>query len=132
MAGVAAEDVDLVLLATSTPDDIFGSACTVYTTPPSRWPQRVACAGSHRRNTIHHSMPHMPLALHACIPCRNGMNTHHPSSVSACALVDGAEPAVGALGRFCNQLWASHRAVYGHYRAVYAHLPSTLVTPTRQ
>jgi len=29
MAGVAAEDVDLVLLATSTPDDIFGSACTI-------------------------------------------------------------------------------------------------------
>eukprot|EP00877_Chromochloris_zofingiensis_P011180 jgi/Chrzof1/6315/Cz18g03070.t1_KAS3[v5.2] len=29
MAGVAAEEIDLVLLATSTPDDAFGSACQV-------------------------------------------------------------------------------------------------------
>lgn len=29
MAGVAAEDVDLVILATSSPDDLFGSACQV-------------------------------------------------------------------------------------------------------
>jgi 3-oxoacyl-[acyl-carrier-protein] synthase-3 len=29
MAGVDAKDVDLVLLATSSPDDVFGSACTV-------------------------------------------------------------------------------------------------------
>jgi len=29
MAGVDAADVDLVLLATSSPDDVFGSACTV-------------------------------------------------------------------------------------------------------
>jgi 3-oxoacyl-[acyl-carrier-protein] synthase III len=29
MAGVAAEDVDLVILATSSPDDLFGSACAV-------------------------------------------------------------------------------------------------------
>lgn len=28
-SGVAPEDVDLVLVATSTPDDIFGSACQV-------------------------------------------------------------------------------------------------------
>ncbi|GLC38765.1 hypothetical protein PLESTB_001451800 [Pleodorina starrii] len=29
MAGIAAEDVDLVLFATSSPDDVFGSACQV-------------------------------------------------------------------------------------------------------
>ena len=29
MAGIDAKDLDLVLLATSSPDDIFGSACTV-------------------------------------------------------------------------------------------------------
>lgn len=29
MAGVAAGDIDLILLATSTPDDAFGSACQV-------------------------------------------------------------------------------------------------------
>ena len=29
MAGINAEDLDLILLATSSPDDIFGSACTV-------------------------------------------------------------------------------------------------------
>ena len=29
MAGVAAADVDMILLATSTPDDAFGSACQV-------------------------------------------------------------------------------------------------------
>ena len=29
MAGVDAADIDLVLLATSTPDDAFGSACSV-------------------------------------------------------------------------------------------------------
>jgi 3-oxoacyl-[acyl-carrier-protein] synthase-3 len=29
MAGVAAEDVDLIILATSSPDDLFGSACAV-------------------------------------------------------------------------------------------------------
>ena len=29
MAGVKAEDLDLILLATSSPDDLFGSACTV-------------------------------------------------------------------------------------------------------
>lgn len=29
MAGVAAEDVSIVLMATSTPDDAFGSACQV-------------------------------------------------------------------------------------------------------
>ncbi len=29
MAGVAAADVDLVLFATSSPDDLFGSACQV-------------------------------------------------------------------------------------------------------
>ena len=28
-AGVAAEDLDLILLSTSSPDDLFGSACTV-------------------------------------------------------------------------------------------------------
>ena len=27
MAGVAAKDVDLIILATSSPDDLFGSAC---------------------------------------------------------------------------------------------------------
>lgn len=27
MAGIAAEDVDLIILATSSPDDLFGSAC---------------------------------------------------------------------------------------------------------
>ena len=27
MAGLAAEDVDLIILATSSPDDLFGSAC---------------------------------------------------------------------------------------------------------
>jgi 3-oxoacyl-[acyl-carrier-protein] synthase-3 len=32
MAGVAAEDVDMVVLATSTPDDAFGSACQVCST----------------------------------------------------------------------------------------------------
>lgn len=31
MAGVKAEDLDLIILATSSPDDIFGSACTVRT-----------------------------------------------------------------------------------------------------
>jgi 3-oxoacyl-[acyl-carrier-protein] synthase-3 len=30
MAGVLPEDVDMILLATSTPDDAFGSACQVY------------------------------------------------------------------------------------------------------
>ena len=29
MAGVNAEDIDLILLSTSSPDDLFGSACTV-------------------------------------------------------------------------------------------------------
>jgi 3-oxoacyl-[acyl-carrier-protein] synthase III len=29
MAGVAAEDIDMVLLATSTPDDLYGSACLI-------------------------------------------------------------------------------------------------------
>ncbi|KAL3131473.1 hypothetical protein ABBQ38_007780 [Trebouxia sp. C0009 RCD-2024] len=29
MAGIAAEDVDLIILATSSPDDLFGSACKV-------------------------------------------------------------------------------------------------------
>lgn len=29
MAGIAAEDVDIVMLSTSTPDDTFGSACQV-------------------------------------------------------------------------------------------------------
>ena len=29
MAGVAPEDVDMILLATSSPDDLFGSACQV-------------------------------------------------------------------------------------------------------
>ena len=27
MAGIAAKDVDLIILATSSPDDLFGSAC---------------------------------------------------------------------------------------------------------
>ena len=31
MAGVKAEDLDLIILATSSPDDLFGSACTVRT-----------------------------------------------------------------------------------------------------
>lgn len=31
MAGVAAADVDLIILATSSPDDLFGSACAVQT-----------------------------------------------------------------------------------------------------
>lgn len=30
MAGVQAEDLDLIILATSSPDDLFGSACTVW------------------------------------------------------------------------------------------------------
>ena len=30
MAGVAAEEVDLIILATSSPDDLFGSACQVH------------------------------------------------------------------------------------------------------
>jgi 3-oxoacyl-[acyl-carrier-protein] synthase-3 len=29
MAGVSAEEVDMIVLATSTPDDAFGSACQV-------------------------------------------------------------------------------------------------------
>lgn len=29
MAGIAAADVDLIILATSSPDDLFGSACQV-------------------------------------------------------------------------------------------------------
>ena len=29
MAGIKAEDVDLIILATSSPDDLFGSACRV-------------------------------------------------------------------------------------------------------
>ena len=29
MAGIAAEEVDLIILATSSPDDLFGSACQV-------------------------------------------------------------------------------------------------------
>ena len=29
MAGVAPEDVDMILMATSSPDDLFGSACQV-------------------------------------------------------------------------------------------------------
>ena len=29
MAGIAAEDVDLIIMATSSPDDVFGSACAV-------------------------------------------------------------------------------------------------------
>ena len=52
MAGVAAEDVDLVLLATSTPDDIFGSACTVRNPAPPQGRDGVARASqptSHRR-----------------------------------------------------------------------------------
>lgn len=33
MAGVTAADIDMVLLATSTPDDLFGSACHVRPDP---------------------------------------------------------------------------------------------------
>jgi 3-oxoacyl-[acyl-carrier-protein] synthase-3 len=40
MAGIAAEDVSIVLVATSTPDDAFGSACQV------RNPVTHICAGS--------------------------------------------------------------------------------------
>ena len=29
MAGISAEEVDLIILATSSPDDLFGSACRV-------------------------------------------------------------------------------------------------------
>lgn len=29
MAGIAAADVDLIVLSTSSPDDLFGSACQV-------------------------------------------------------------------------------------------------------
>ena len=29
MAGVDASEIDLIILCTSTPDDLFGSACTV-------------------------------------------------------------------------------------------------------
>lgn len=29
MAGVAPQDVDLIIMATSSPDDLFGSACQV-------------------------------------------------------------------------------------------------------
>ncbi len=36
MAGVSAADIDVVLLATSTPDDLFGSACQVCTGCPSQ------------------------------------------------------------------------------------------------
>lgn len=35
MAGIAAEDVNIVVMATSTPDDAFGSACQVRT--PDKW-----------------------------------------------------------------------------------------------
>lgn len=31
MAGVAAEDIDMIILASSSPDDLFGSGCSVYT-----------------------------------------------------------------------------------------------------
>lgn len=34
MAGVAAEEVDLIILATSSPDDLFGSACQVRHATP--------------------------------------------------------------------------------------------------
>ncbi len=30
MAGLSAGDIDIVMLATSTPDDLFGSACQVH------------------------------------------------------------------------------------------------------
>ena len=29
MAGISASDIDLIILATSTPDDMFGSACKI-------------------------------------------------------------------------------------------------------
>jgi len=41
----------------------------------------------------------MSKGLQATIPSRDCMNTHHPSSDGACALVDGAEASAGALGR---------------------------------
>lgn len=44
MAGVAAEDVSIVLMATSTPDDAFGSACQVRR--PSGRPQLAAVDSS--------------------------------------------------------------------------------------
>ena len=36
MAGIAAEEVDLIILATSSPDDLFGSACQVSLSMISR------------------------------------------------------------------------------------------------
>lgn len=65
MAGVAAEDVDIVLMATSTPDDAFGSACQVggppaashigsrraWASPGQRRGARIALGGRQRRVT---------------------------------------------------------------------------------
>lgn len=44
MAGVSAADVDMVLMATSSPDDLFGSACQVQVSPgPAAGIQQPIC-----------------------------------------------------------------------------------------
>jgi len=49
MAGVSPEEVDLVLLCTSTPDDLFGSACTIQAeigaTKAAAFDVTAACSG---------------------------------------------------------------------------------------
>jgi len=50
MAGIHAEDVDLIILATSSPDDLFGSACRVFpllcSYPPCYAGQSIPCRHS--------------------------------------------------------------------------------------
>ena len=49
MAGIAPEDLDLILLATSTPDDLFGTACKIQTllgaTQAVAFDMTAACSG---------------------------------------------------------------------------------------
>lgn len=48
MAGVAAEDVDLVLLCTSSPDDLFGSATQVRADSHHRSSLMISMGAPHR------------------------------------------------------------------------------------
>ena len=54
MAGIAAADVDLIILCTSSPDDLFGSACQVRCAALSRRMQcHVLCCLAHFRYMSH-------------------------------------------------------------------------------
>lgn len=66
MAGIAPTDIDMVLFATSSPDDIFGSACQVQSA--------LGCKGTRRLTHTHitldmyiHTQIHTYAYVHAHI-----------------------------------------------------------------